>query len=259
MSDRNRVSRRDFLSFSLGAMGAGMAIFSGSRFLNSFSERKLKKVAAGDLWPYPVEGLDIEGVRQYGKDAYYIAGCGYASSFALVQALKDNLGAGTVWDTLPLDMFRYGTGGAIGWGTLCGALNGSLAIITLVCPNWQALGEELMGWYTLTPLPTDTWNPETQTIADSPLCHLSVSRWAKAAGCTIDSKEKADRCSSVAGDTAARAAQLLNEYAAQGSIIPTYKVPEEYARCLDCHNTRKDQVGKMNCLLCHEEPPQPRS
>ena len=253
MKKNGGLSRRNFLLSGTSAITAGAVLAGGSYIIKSMIKSKATEVTAVGYWPYPIEGLDVELARQYGKEAYYGNGCGFASAFALVRALKEALGNGTIWDNLPVEMLKYGSNGAVGWGTLCGALNGSLAIITLACPDWSLLGNELMGWYTVTPLPTAIWTPPIQTVSGSPLCHVSVSVWSKAAGNAVNSPEKIERASMITGDTVAKAAELLNEYARTGSIEPVFEIPGEYANCVSCHNMCKNQVGKMNCVSCHED------
>ena len=252
MTKEKELSRRNFLLSGIGGFTAGAVLVGSSCLVKSIVKSGATEVTAAGYWPYPEEGLDVDLVRRYGKEAYYGSGCGYASVYALVKALKKALGPGTLWDTLPVDMFKYGYNGAVGWGTLCGSLNGSLAIITLICPELELAGNELIGWYTVTPLPSDIWNPPVQTISRSPLCHVSVSIWSKATGYAVDSQEKMDRASMLTGDTVAKTAELLNEYAQTGTIEPKFKIPEEYVSCLDCHKVCKNEVGKMNCVLCHE-------
>ena len=252
MPKQKGFSRRNFLLSGTGAFTAGVALAGGSYIMKSIVKSKATEVVAVGYWPYPKGGLDVDLARKYGQEAYYGNGCGYASTYALVRVLKEALGQGTVWDNLPVEMMKYGSNGAVGWGTLCGALNGALAIITLACPGWNLVGNELMGWYTVTPLPTDIWNPPIQTVSSSPLCHVSVSVWSKASGHAVNSPEKMDRASMIVGDTVAKAAELLNEYAQTGTIEPSFEIPIEYANCLSCHNVFKNQVGKMNCVLCHE-------
>lgn len=179
--------------------------------------------------------------------------CGFGSAAAFIIALIETLGPGTEWDTIPEKMFDFANSGISGWGTICGALTGCFAVMRLVCPS-GSVRNELIGWYTTALLPSEHWVDFTmpQTVADSPLCHVSVSTWAKVAGVAINTGDKKQRCSRVTGDTAAKAAELLNEYAANGAIVPQFEIPEEYAHCYDCHNNvLHDQQGKMNCVSCH--------
>ncbi|MBU7006545.1 C-GCAxxG-C-C family protein [Phosphitispora fastidiosa] len=173
--------------------------------------------------------------------------------------------SGGPWNNIPIEMFIYGAGGAYSWGTLCGALNTSMAVMCLASDKHAEVGNELIGWYTEFPFPSDKMDAyshfpkQHQTISKSPLCHVSVSTWANAADSIqrINEKAKKDRCAKVTGDTAARAAELLNQ-ALEGKVVPLYKVPEEFNHCMQCHQGEKstldNQQGKMNCNLCHGVP-----
>lgn len=160
-------------------------------------------------------------------------------------------------------MFRFGKGGAENWGTLCGALNGCLAIIELATGNdAETIGPELLGWYSKFPFPSSAHEGycnvpnQITTISDSPLCHQSVTQWSVAAGDRISSAEKKDRCAKLAGDTAAKTAELLNQWKL-GTFVVGYKPDADTERCFSCHvgpTSRKDNVqGQMDCLECHTD------
>jgi len=219
---------------------------------------------AGDGYqalPWAYEPIDPEVVRKRGYENYFEGACCYAAGKALIDTIKEQVGG--PWGTLPPEMLKYGRGGAVGWGTLCGALNGSLLVMNLVAgDDVTKLGDELIGWYTMFPFPTTAMDSyakfpnQVTTVAGSPLCHISVSLWANAANAKINSDEKADRCAKVTGDTAAQAAMILNDWKA-GKFTPTYAPGSEFASCLTCHNGSKsvldNEQGKMNCTACHTD------
>lgn len=257
MSEGNQnVSRRKFLTgtavFAVGAVATGVA---------SGIDPKTAAAAAPSL-PFPYQTLDVNVVRQRGYTYYFSGGCMYASAKALLDTLVEAVGA--PWDSIPADMFKFGKGGALNWGTLCGALNGSLAIIEIAAGDAAAatIGPELLGWYSKFPFPSSAhesyckYPNQITTVADSPLCHQSVSLWCDAAGATVNSPQKKDRCAKLAGDTAARAAELLNAWKA-GGFAAAYKPDADFARCLPCHvgpTSRFDNVqGQMDCLECHTD------
>jgi len=212
--------------------------------------------------PWAYEKLDVELVRKRGYDAYFEGGCCYGAAKALIDTLRET--SGGPWETLPTDMFRYGSGGIYSWGTICGALNSSLAINALASKNHADLGNELMGWYTLFPFPSDKHEAyckipnQITTVANSPLCHVSVSTWVNANDpkARVNEPEKAERCAKVTGDTAAHMAQLLNDNL-ESSFAVTYAAPEAMAHCMSCHQGKDsmldNQQGKMNCLSCHDD------
>ena len=169
------------------------------------------------------------------------------------------------WGTLPLDMFRFGGGGALSWGTLCGALNGALFVmqIALGKTNMGPVGNDLMGWYTKYPFPStalDAYTPykkQVRTVAASPLCHNSVSIWCDAADKTVNSAEKKARCAKVAGETAARAAQLMNAFLIDNKFNPVFAFDPDTQGCMSCHtgpgSKYDDEQGKMACAPCHDD------
>ncbi|WP_040378578.1 C-GCAxxG-C-C family protein [Dethiobacter alkaliphilus] len=251
------VSRRKFL-MGAGALATGVMAMGVVGCADTVTGNG--NVASAQALPWTYKKLDVEKVRKRGYEGYFEGGCCYAAATALLETLRED--NGSPWDTIPQDMFRYGAGGAYSWGTLCGALNGSLAVINLARENHPELGNELVGWYTEFPFPTDKHESycnipdQITTVAKSPLCHISVSTWANAAGATVNSDEKADRCAKLSGDTAAYAAQLLND-ALENNFAPAFTVSDEYSHCMDCH-TGKDSVfdnqqGKMSCTSCHDD------
>lgn len=167
------------------------------------------------------------------------------------------------WVTIPLDMFRFGGGGVLSWGTLCGALNGALFIMQIALGNANIgpVGNELFGWYTKYPFPStslDAYSPykkQVRTVANSPLCHNSVSQWCSASGKTVNSAEKKARCAKLAGETAARAAQLMNAFLIDKNFVAAFKFDSNTQGCMTCHTSTArldDEQGKMACAPCHD-------
>ncbi|GAB4560930.1 MAG: hypothetical protein Kow0047_07870 [Anaerolineae bacterium] len=201
----------------------------------------------------------------------------YGAFGAVVTALRDAVGS--PYDLMPLDMMRYGEGGMAGYGSLCGALNGAAAAITLVAGEelYKKLVTELLTWYTQTPLPTEISNQYAanheflveelktdavlpQSVSNSTLCHVSVTNWCLASGYASGSKERSERCGRLTGDVAAKAVELLNVALVDGAFEPAMSLPKETEGCITCHTVGKDfqagqfTRGKENCLSCHESP-----
>lgn len=184
------------------------------------------------------------------------------SARALVVSLREAL-PDSPWSTIPVDMFRWGGGGGLSWGTICGALNGVLPIINLVTmKDYGRIGNELIGWYTTQPFPNpalDIYTPnfknQVQTVSPTPLCHTSVSTWCTASGKTVNSAEKKARCAKLAGEVAAKAVELLDALF-EGSFVPAFKFDPNTQNCMDCHTAPTGQLdneqGKMNCESCHD-------
>ena len=239
------LTRRDFL-VSAGGAAAGIALAtSGLGILAPKAEG-----ATVDLHEYPWtdyfdKPLDVERVRAKGIE-YYNQGLGCAEG--AFKALIEELGE--PFSFVPSQVLNFGKGGGVGWGTLCGAINGSAAAVSLVFGGqaMTAIVNELMGWYSTTALPLSI---EHRSVAGNPLCHASIANWCKVSG--KKSSERGPRCAALTGDVAAQAAMYMNEMLA-GTFVPAYEMSEETKACFDCHvgGYADDTLGKMDCKGCHE-------
>lgn len=258
------ITRKEFLAGSTKAVAA-VALGAGAMSLLTKSTGVAGTGVA--TWPYPYQTLDVEAVRVLGHDAYYAKGCCYGAFHALVQALRNTIGE--PYTSFPTEIMIYGSGGAAGWGTLCGALNGASALISLVCTQARTsvLANELLGWYTQVKFPTDASNQAAvdhkftnttydkvlaQNISGSVLCHVSNTEWCKASQFAVGSTERKERCARLTGDVAAYAAQILNDEF-KGVFSPLYVPPTAIAGCTNCHSTAvvNNVSAKMECTQCH--------
>lgn len=241
-------------------IGAGIAAVTASAYAAGcrMVQQPQQSISSHALpWSYPE--FDIEQVRRRAYEYKYEKGCMYGVIKAIVvSAAEKNL---QHWNTLPLDAFYYGRGGAYLWGTLCGALNGGLFVLTLALGDSPQAADDLMTWYMKTSLPSlhlETYcrfHNQQQTVAGSPMCHQSVGNWIKAAGKGIHTPERIERCAKLTGDTAAYVAKILN-HARKGDYKPVAPPPEPVNDCLGCHfgpkSVKDDTITKMQCLDCHE-------
>lgn len=246
MDETKKLSRRDFL-VNAGAAAAGVALVSSG--LGLFTP---KAGAQGAVLPeYPwvqhfAKPLDVEAVRKLGEENYFAGqGCAEAAFGALLTEL------GEPFSLIPSQILNYGKGGGVGWGTLCGAINGAAAAVSLVFGREQAttvIVNELMSWYSQTALPLTA---EVNSVAGNPLCHASISNWVKASG--KKASERGPRCAALTGDVAAQAALYMNEVLA-GTFVPVYEMSAETKECVQCHvgGFVDDTLGKMECKGCHE-------
>ena len=193
----------------------------------------------------------------------------------LMEALATAL-PGSDWDQIPFgatSWFKYGGGGINCWGTLCGVPNGCCAVLNLIGIYTGALGDKVLGYYSQTEFPTSavydaydsSWSgPEpipddevlARTVSNSPLCHVSISKWCDAAGVSLAStdeegrKYKNDRCGKICADMAAFTAELINDTATY-----EFALNDDTAACMECHTTGSTvapaQCGKMDCAGCH--------
>lgn len=287
MGENVDISRRKFL------LGGASAILGGviaGGIAGSIIKPGTAHAAMPGYFPIPSNPLDVNLVRKFAFHHYFQSnGCMNAAASSLIEAIKYALGAdpytyppvttGTDWDIVPTGMtswYKYGSGGVSSWGTLCGALNGSIAVLNLI--NKQALAEQILYYYCQTEFPLKGlhdlmsdpvygWGtnfapepvPDNEVLAyttsDSPLCHISVSKWANAAGISMTEStlygtaHKTDRCAKVSADIAAFTARLLN------GETSALEMPADTAACYACHQTSTvpAQQGKMDCSHCHTQ------
>ena len=294
MSEQAKVnlSRRSFLARA-GAVTTG-AMASGSVVAALAAPSRAEAAtppAAGSAWRIPTDAaayLDFTTVRNNGYWGYWENdpqrntnfGCAYGVAKALITELK-RLMPGSAWETLPLEMFKWGKTGCVESGTLCGALAGAMPIFTLMAPEKNVeMGMDLIRWYEETALPTTAWDApgalydpkhnypnQPSSRSNSPLCHVSVSSWCKVANQTADSTQRKTRCGKLSGDVANKALEIIQSYVANGyRYTPLYtQNPPEYADCVHCHVDKPtnpippDQVrlnnalGTSDCKTCHPD------
>jgi len=282
------LTRRSFIikgSTAVGALSLATAFSAGS-LINP------REVNAANLnpgttdFPWPAAGLDVEKIRNYGFYNYQkIGGCGLGSARALIQGFLDaHAAAGSApvgWAQVPLNLYAWANGGGpSNWGTICGAIAGPVGVLNLMNLH-GTLGSEVFEWYVKQsfPLALNTYNGEDlgsgttvlpildgdvagHSVPDSPLCHISVSKWLTAANVNLNAADgsgrnlKKDRCGKVTGDTAAFTADMLNKYFDLTLGTPAWTKPAAMAGCYDCHTspTIKNVETKMSCTPCHTEP-----
>jgi hypothetical protein len=265
------MSRRKFL---IGAGGLAVGTIAASAGLN-LTDSKVE--AKGETeWPWPYKKIDPEVARKKGHAGYYEGACCYGAFAGIIETLKEEIGG--PYTTLPTEMMKYGEGGIVGWSTVCGAPNGAAAALTLIAgEDYGPLVDELMGWYTKFEFPSDKSNKYAknheflvdkyktdkvlaQSVADSPLCHASVTNWCKASGYASGASERSERCARLTGDVAAKAVELLNELHDTGKITAAYAPSEATEDCRSCHHKGDNYDmgqftrGKMDCEPCHDDP-----
>lgn len=293
MEENKTVSRRSFLingSAAVGALGLALGVGTGS-LINPTNAH------AAMTFPLPDALLDVQKVRDLGFYWYKKGpGCGHGSGRALIQAFaeacvaegKDPAG----WNELPRNMYAWCNGGGpANWGALCGSIAGAVGVMNLI-GRQNDVGQAVYEWYVKNPFPgnLDNYNNldygsgaltattvpilfaenGVQVATDSPLCHVSVSKWMAAAGVFHGQKDaqgrdiRSDRCAKVTAETAAYAALMYNKWKAANPLdpVPAWNKPQAMGGCYDCHDvnstiptlTNKSAATKMDCLPCHTEP-----
>lgn len=259
----SETNRRDFLR-SAGTYGLATGVgLAGGMGLTTPAVASAQ--VAIHPFGYPEEGLDVERTRELGylgfkglelRDGTRHSGCAFGTFNAIVGQLAKTVGA--PYTTIPVQMMDWAGAGVVGFGTLCGTLNGAAAAVGLVCDGRDARAfiSDLLTWYSETALPTNLYAPTgdlPRSTAGSNLCHVSLTRWCRSSGFASGSPERAERCSRLAGDVAAKAVEMLN----QGAL--GLERPSEKTVCRSCHYMGPDYAmgqfthGEMNCLTCHVE------
>ncbi|MDP3879904.1 MAG: C-GCAxxG-C-C family protein [Dehalococcoidales bacterium] len=184
----------------------------------------------------------------------------FGSFEGIIGELRDKVGA--PYDAFPAEMMKYGKAGVSGWGTLCGALNGAAAAIYLVSDPKAGDGmiDELFTWYGAEGLPD--YHPESPkfdiepSVAQSPLCHISVTTWCETTGFKALSPERAERCAWLTASVVRHTAELLNA-TTEGTVIAMPALSAEVSGCLACHGKggpiENVHASKAtSCAICHE-------
>jgi hypothetical protein len=220
------------------------------------------------LWPWPLtKKISVKKAAQTAYEYYYQGGCMYGTLIGIAKDVADKLGE--PYSQYPWDMARYGSGGVELWGSTCGTLNaGAMALALFVSDTAlrRKMCNQLFNWYESTKLPS--WNPKKPlkpvpnklptSLAKSPLCHTSVSRWCKASGYDAFSPERADRCARMCGSVATLVTTMLNEAVVKGKLKSRKEMSTTATTCLGCHGAgdsglnEPNILSRMDCELCHD-------
>jgi len=248
MKDESKeISRRDVL-IGAGKVAAGAAIVSvGAAGLI----RPAGVKAAQFPWGYTK--LDIQQVGDIAYEEWYKSFCCQAVATGLLKPLQMKIGE--PYTSLPLDAFKWGHGGGVGWGTLCGSLNGAgMATGFIAGPDGEKIINDVIAWYAGTELPKyKPANPKSSITnvnqSDSPLCHISVGKWMKKEGVAFFSPGRKERCARLSADVAMKTASLLNDWA-DGKYSPVHG-----------SNVKDNGITTQeNCMECHgDNIPTPRA
>lgn len=262
------ITRKEFLTnTSKYAVGA----IAGVVGLNALAGGKILASPKDYTWPWPYQPLDPEDVRLRAHHLFWNdKDCASGVFGALVEALREKIGE--PWTSMPIEVMLFGRGGGNGWGTLCGTVNGAAAIISLVTSKADSgkLINEIWGWASSEALPSNAANQAAvdgkyvdkkytdvlpQSVSGSVLCHASVSQWCNVAKKKVSDTERKERCARLAGDVAAKTAEILNAFFAQ-TFTSTYVTHPYVTQCQGCHGPAafNNVMTQMNCEPCHGNP-----
>lgn len=241
MSGEN-LSRREIIT-GTGLLAAGAIL---GKF-GSFVPNAEAKGGASEKWPY--EKLDPERVAETAYNAWFEVFCAQAVATGLFEQLREKVGE--PWKSFPIGSLKFGMGGMLGWGLTCGApVSASLVIGLTAAPEMiNPLINDLLQWYSETAMPVYVpKNPKfkgeiIKTTSESPLCHLSVGKWMKAANRSFASDERKDRCARLTASVAYHTAELLNawkdgKYAKRDTwaAVASVGLPAQQ-NCTSCHGS----------------------
>jgi len=202
----------------LGAVG----IAAGSCALSSCTIEEMGSFQDGSpkhVFPWRYAELDPDITAHIAYSNYKKGHCMYATFKSVTSQLAEKYGE--PYRSFPVNMMIYGAGGVAGWGSLCGAANGSAAIIGLFAKKedeLKQLVDELFLWYQQTELPVyvppkpDLNIKIAKSVSNSVLCHVSCTRWCKVAGHKAYTNPQKERCKRLAADTAKKTIEILNAH-----------------------------------------------
>lgn len=241
------LSRRQML-VGTGALAASASMAHLGGILKSAEA----KGGTTEKWPWPYEKLDPAKTAELAYEEWYRVFCGAAVINSVFNQLREKVGE--PYTSFPVDAFVFLEGGMVGWGMTCGSNAGAAITANLIVGPRIAGGKEghqisddIFEYYSETPMPVFVpKNPKftgkiVKTTSESPLCHVSVGKWMKAANKPIGSPDRKDRCARVAASVAYHLVELLNDWK-DGKYEPS-----------STHSPVKDFgiTAQMNCMECH--------
>ena len=279
------VSRRDMLFDSGKLIAAGMAgIAIGTSIGCAKSEDTTTATdettyTAGDTgYGYAelanLTDAEIATAQDLAYTNWYKKYCTYSVTSACLDVLRSKVGGMfSAFDDFE-NATAWGHGGAIGWGTLCGTLTGAGMITGMAAgaDKGEKILHKIITYYQATALPVYTPSAATVALADanttqdlttlsttasaqtstsaSPLCHISVGKWMKAADVKFFGVDRMDRCARLSADMVGQVLTNLKAMAA-GTFTDTVKSNASSAgsmtaapylmpaqnNCTDCHGS----------------------
>ena len=241
-----------------GALGIAV----GSCMLSSCMRQEMKTTQGKtdpDVACWPYHELDPQTTAERAYLYHYEGHCMYGVFKSIVWQLAERYGE--PYRSFPCRMMTYGAGGVASWGSLCGALNGTGAVIGLFASRKEqaSLVNQVFLWYEQTELPVHIPDQPkldmemSASVARSVLCHPSVGAWSKASGYPVAGKEHMERCARLTADTARQTVIVLNE-SLSGRVARPTLTDEKVSQCNTCHgrdSERRDVLARMTCGSCH--------
>lgn len=253
--EEKQLTRRELfpLAGKVAVGAAGLAVVSSAGLAFGCGEDSNGGTTNGDTtaemehdWPWPYEKLDAEESAALAFTNWYEKFCCYAVASAILVPLQEKIGM--PYTHFPVASTKWGHGGAVGWGTLCGTLTGvGIATGLIAGEEGEKILNDVMNWYTTTDLPVyKPAEPKAEitsvSMSDSPLCHISVGKWMKKENVKFFSDPRKERCARLSADVTIKTIELLNDWA-DGKYTPAYG---DQAKAHDVQ-----MPAQNNCTECH--------
>jgi hypothetical protein len=261
----SEFSRRKMIGLMGGAAVAGLVVNAVGAPEIAVSAGGLPREEKPFGWVY--HKLNYQEVQPITHEEFYYKGwgCGYAVFVSIVGLLGQKHGA--PYNTFPYSMLEVGKSGISEWGTICGALLGAACAMAMFYGRKERdpMVDELFKWYETTAFPIFKPTKEVKkgmlkdlpsSVSGSPLCHISVGKWAVASGFAAQSPERSERCARLSADVARKTVEILNAKA-DGKFAVQTPWSKNYEYCTDCHGGNPEKFsspllkGKMDCTPCH--------
>lgn len=250
-----KISRRKALSL------VGCTVVGGTMAASFGTSMAFKQQSEPFSWtPHKLDPAESAPVA-YNGYYYNGLGCCYGAFYSIVGVMGERYGA--PYNQFPFTMMEVGKSGISGWGTICGALLGAASAFALFWGRKERdpMVTELYRWYERTAFPIYDPGEAAKgvkgaiptSVSNSPLCHLSVSKWCYETKFAEKSKERGERCARLTADVAVKAIEIMNAKI-DGKFTPLYSLNEGSATCLECHGSGKEapyNKTKMDCTPCH--------
>ena len=254
------LTRRAMLG-ALGGLAVGGTVASvvGTSIAADPKTKRFEQINGDFGWkPHKLDPKECAAVAY---DGYWHKGlgCAYGAFYAIVGLMGEKYGA--PYNQFPFAMLEVGKGGISDWGTICGALLGPASAYALFWGRKErnAMVSELYRWYETAKLPI--FNPGEAakgvkgdlptSVADSVLCHVSLSRWCFENKVEANSKARSERCGRLTADVTYKAVEIMNAKI-DGTFKPALAAPQSVTTCGECHAKEADNMKSvMDCTPCH--------
>jgi hypothetical protein len=266
------INRRQALTQIIGisTAAAGATLLGTSAFAATDADGNYRGALGEKLKYAPLDAM------QTAKLAYETGGgCMHQVFHAIVTMLATSTSVdASKFATIPTALAGYGWAGVVGQGTLCGNLNAAGMLINILDDingqNSAIIGASFRYYETEDlPLSSDEFiagigstaekslEVGATSIANSPLCHSSISNWSAASGKPF--ALKGERCKRLSASMAYYIVDLLNRaYGGEDiSALAIAKPSTEAQACQSCHGVSSTMgpaasvKTDMECTTCH--------